>query len=275
MKKLLSVFSLLVLTFVLTGCWNGEIAVTTEFEADGSGTRTLVLDVMDDTLADGPIVNPDDPEESEGKGAVLNNEHITGGLPAIQTWLEDNSPSWITVEDMTTDGYHRYFTLSYDFTDFEDFINRYKELVNMSPNLSWNDFEETDYPTWECKGSIKKSCTFTESKSTLEASLDWAIDGIYNDLYDATSLAGYVTKDNISVLADYTLFVGDNKVEDLHAYDPDAPDGDDCTGKVVYVANSEWTASDDFTNTTLIYIIVGAAVVVVGGAVFGILKFKK
>ncbi len=275
MKKIITTIMFVGLFFTLSGCWNGEISVNTQFNSDGSGTRTLVLDVMDDTLSSTPIINPDDPDQTEGKGPVVNNEHITGGIPAIETWLQENAPSWMTVEAMTTDGIHRYFTLTYDFTDFADFTAKYEELVGMSPNVAWSDFDASELPSWSCSGSLTKTCTFTESKDIVQASLDWAIAGIWNDLYDATSLAGYVTKDDIATLANYTLTVGNTKVEDLSKYDPSAVDGD-YTGKVVYVQNSSWTASDKFTNKTLITeIIIGAVVVIVGLGVGGFFVFKK
>ncbi|QWB96248.1 hypothetical protein KHQ89_02075 [Mycoplasmatota bacterium] len=217
---------------------------------------------------------PDDPEGTEGKGAVLNDKYIDGGVLAIYTWLEDNSPSFITVEPAEVDGYHRYFTLSYDFDDFDDFLDKYEQLVDLSPNLSWDDFDDSEKPSLEIEGGLTKTLTFSESKAIVEASLDWAIDGIWNDIYDEADLAGFVTKADIAVLAGYTVNIGEESIEELSYYDPDAEDGDS-TGAMVYVESNEFELSGSFTNTGLIVGLSIAVVVVIGAGVFVFFKFKK
>lgn len=272
-KRSLLLVLVLVLTLTLTGCWPGEVQVDTQINTDGSGTRSYVLSVYDDSLQTDPITNPDDPDGTEGKGAVINSVHITGGVIAIQTWLTDNAPEWMTVEDMKTEGNQRIFTLTYDFTDFEDFLAKYEELVDLSPNLSWSDFEENEKPTFVCEGFLTKECTFTESTDLVNATLDWAKDGIWTDIYDEATLAGYVTKEDIAVLADYTLNLNGETVEELHAYDADAVDGDG-TGAVVNVTSDTFTLATSFTNITSVVIIVVAAVAVVGGGVILFLRKK-
>lgn len=274
MKKLLVLVVMAVFALTLTACWPGEIGVTTEFNADGSGTRTIVLEVMDDTLSDVAITNPDDPDGDEGKGAVLNDKHIDGGVIAIQTWLEDNAPAFITVEDAMVDGYVRTFTMSYAFDDFDDFLDKYEQLVNLSPNMSWDDFDDSEKPTLDITGGFKKTLTFKESKTILEASFDWAIDGIWNDIYDEADLAGYVTKADISVLAGYNVTIGDDELEEIRYYDPEAEDGD-FTGKVIFVESDSFALTGEYTNTGLIVGLIVAAVAVIGGAVFLVLKLKK
>lgn len=273
-KRLLLLVVMLFTVFALTGCWPGEIGVTTVFNADGSGTRTIVLDVMDDTLASEPIINPDDPDQDEGKGAVLNDKHITGGLIAIQTWLEDNAPDFITVEDATVDGYHRYFTMTYSWDDFDEFLEKQETLVNLSPNMSWSDFDAAEKPQLEVSGGFKKSLTFTESRAIVEATLDWAIDGIWNDIYDEADLATFVTKADISVLAGYTVTIGEGEVEELRYYDPDAEDGD-YTGKIIFVESDSFEVTGSFANTGLIVGVIIGAIAVIGGAVLVVLKMKK
>ena len=228
--------------------------------------------MYDDTLQTDPITNPDDPEGIEGKGAVINSIHITGGVSEIQTWLTDNAPTWMTVEDMQTEGNQRIFTLTYDFTDFDDFLAKYEELVNLSPNLSWSDFDADELPMVECEGFLSKECTFTESTNIVNASIDWAKDGIWTDIYDEASLAGYVTKDDIAVLADYTLDLNGETYEEIHHYDADAVDGDG-TGAVVNVTSESFTLTTSFTNTTSI-IILAVIVVAVGGGVFFFVRKK-
>ena len=139
---------------------------------------------MDDTLSTTPITNPDDPAGTEGKGAVLNDKHIDGGVIAIQTWLEENAPDFITVHDAKVEGYHRIFTMSYEFKDFDDFLTKYQTLVNLSPTLSWDDFDASELPTLVVSGGFTKTLTFKESKAIVDASLDWAIDGIWNSIYN-------------------------------------------------------------------------------------------
>lgn len=275
-KKLLTVVTLLVLGFALTGCWAGEIGVTTVFNQDGSGTRSIVVDIMDDTLSETPIVNPDDPEGTEGKGAVVNNKHITGGLLEIQTWLTENAPDFITVEPVRTEGYHRYFTLTYSWDNFEEFLQKYEALVDLSPTLSWSDFTDAEKPTLEKTGLFNKTLTFKESKVLVEASLDWAIDGIWNDIYDAADLGDYVTKADITVLAGYTVTILDGKYEELPYYDEDALEGDQVTtGATVYVQAEDFEVSGVYADTTVIIVSIVAGVVLIGGAVFAVLKLKK
>ncbi len=274
MKRVLSLVVLLVLALALTACWPGEITVSTEFNADGSGTRYIILEVMDDTLSTTAITNPDDPEGDEGKGAVLNDKHITGGVIAIQTWLEDNAPSFITVHDATVSGYVRTFTMSYTFTDFDDFLDKYEELVNLSPNLSWEDFDADELPTLTTTGSFTKTLTFKESKAIVDASLDWAIDGIFNSIYDEADLAGFVGKADISVLANYKVSINEGSLEELREYDATAPDGD-FDGKVIFVESENFEVTGQFFNTTLLIIVIlGVAVVGVGGF-FVFKKLKK
>lgn len=273
-KKILALVVMIGLVFSLTGCWPGEIGVSTVFNADGSGTRTIVLDVMDDTLSTTPIINPDDPDGTEGKGAVVNDYHITGGLIAIQTWLEDNAPDFITVEAATVEGYHRYFTMTYTWTDFDDFLAKYETLVDLSPNLSWSDFDATEKPVLETTGLYKKTLSFTESRAIVEASLDWAIDGIWNDIYDASDLEGFVTKADITVLAGYKVEIGEGVVEEVGAYDATAVDGEG-TGAMVYVESDSFTVEGVFNNVTMIVVTIVVGVAAVGGAVFAFLRFKK
>jgi hypothetical protein len=273
-KKLAMVFALLLAVFTLTGCWYGEIGVDTVFDGKaGGGTRTIVLDVMDDTLSTTPIPNPDDPEGVEAKGAVINNKHITGGLSAIQTWLNENAPDFMTVEPMTTDGYHRYFTLTYSFEDFDDFLDKYEQLVDLSPTMDWDDFDADELPTWTCDGN---TCTFTESKNIVNASFDWAIDGIYNDIYNADDLTGYVTKNDISVLANYSLTIGEETFEELQHFDATAADGDG-TGKMIFVTSESFTLAGELPSmsTGVLIAIIAGVVVVAGGAVVLVLFLGK
>lgn len=275
MKRIVSLIVLVILAISLSACWPGEIGVTTTFKADGSGTRVIVIDIMDDSLSTTPIINPDDPAQTEGKGAVLNDKYITGGVEAIQTWLEENAPDFITVEPVITEGYHRYFTMTYDFKDFDDFLDKYEQLVNLSPTLSWDDFSEAERPTLEITGSFKKTVTFKETKEILAASYDWAVDGIWTDIYDEADLAGFVTKADISVLANYTVNIGAETLEELRHYDPAAADGATNTGKVIFVVSEDFELSGEFSNVALIAIIAVGALAVIGAGVFFILKLKK
>ncbi len=274
-KRILTLVVMLAAVLALTGCWPGEIGVTTIFNADGSGSRTIVLDVMDDTLSDDPIINPDDPDQTEGKGAVINSTHIDGGVPAIQTWLEENAPDFITVEAMETEGYHRYFTLTYSWEDWEDFLAKYEQLVDLSPTTSWSDFDDSELPALTVEGFFHKTVTFSESRAVVEASLDWAIDGIWNDIYLEADLAGWVTKADISVLAGYTVEISDQMYEELAYYDPNAADGDTNTGVRVFVESDDFELSGTFTNVAAIVGVILGGVVVAAGAAFAIIKLKK
>lgn len=275
-KKILLAIAVLMIGLSLTACWPGEVGITTVFNQDGSGTRTIVLDVMDDTLSTEPIINPDDPDQTEGKGAVINNQHITGGLPEIQTWFVQNAPEFMTVKDMTVEGYHRYFTLEYSWTDFEDFLAKYEQLVNLSDTISWDDFTEEEKPALTTEGLYTKELTFTESKVLVEASLDWAITGIYEDIYEEATLAGWVTKADISVLAGYTVTINENTYEELPHFDADAADGDEgLTGVRVFVESDDFTVTGAFSNTGLLVGTIVGVVAILGIVGFVVLKKRK
>lgn len=276
MKKKLALLTLsLAFVFTLAGCWQGEVYVETTFDMNGGGERVYQLTVIDDTLSDEPIDNPDDPDGVKETGAVLNDKHIEGGVPAIQDWLEDNAPSFMEVHDMETDGYNRIFTLSYAYDDFDGFLDGMKDLVNASPNMSWDDFDAEEHPTFDCEGLISETCTFSESKVIVEASMDWAIDGIYTDIYDEADLAGFVEKADIATLSDYKVTLGDNTYEEYHEYDPEAdyPDNEDHDGRVVYIQSETLGVSDEGTNWMVVAPGAGVIVLILGG--IGFILYKK
>jgi len=277
MKKRISLLSLsLLFVFIMAGCWNGEVFVDTTFEMDGSGERIFQLTVLDDTLSTETILNPDDPDGVSDKGPVINNKHIVDGIPAIQTWLEENAPDFITVHDMETDGIKRIFTLSFTWDDFDEFLDKMQQLVDASPVLSWDDFDADELPSFEVSGTINQTATFTESRVIVDAALDWAIDGIFNDIYDADDLAGFVDKGDIAILADYRVTLNGEVVEERMHYDPDLEDPNDDlnTGLVVYPSEDAYTVSSEATNMGLVSGIIALGVVIIGGTV-GFIVFKK
>ncbi|GEM_PF-795229 len=278
-RKVTLVSMLLLFVFVLTGCWQGEVFVDTTFNADGSGERIFQLTVYDDTLADEAIPNPEDPTGEKGHGPVINDKHIVGGLPAMQTWFEENAPDFMEVHDMETDeeNYLRIYTLSFAFDDFDEFLERMETLVNLSPVMSWEDFDADELPAMECDGMFfTETCTFTESREIVEASLDWAIDGIWNDIYDADDLEGFVEKGDIAVFADYRTTVFDSTYEEMGHYDPDAedPDHPDIGGLYVYVDSDFFEVVGERTNSAGISIVVAGAIIVIGLAVGAVYIFK-
>ncbi len=275
MKKAKVTAQLVLVSFLLVSCWPAEVEVSTSFNADGSGTRVIIVDIMDDTLSDEPIPNPEDPEGTKGKGPVINDWHIDGGLMAIQTWLEQNAPTWMRIEEVSVEGVHRRFRMSYDFSSFDDFLAKYETLVNLSPNLSWGDFDAAEKPRWIVETSgFDRTVTFTESRDIVLASLDWAVDGIYNDLYNVQNLAGYVGKADIWALANYRVTLGDETYEELRHYDETRPDGDHM-GKVVFVESQLFSLSGEYRNTGLIIGVIAVAAVVVAAAVVVVLLLRK
>jgi hypothetical protein len=273
-KKFLAILLTAISVIALTGCWAGEVGVTTEFENKaGGGVRTYVLDVMDDTLSTTAITNPDDPDKTEGKGAVINSTHIEGGVSAIQAWLTANAPSFVTVAPMKTEGYHRLFTISFEFDDFADFLSKYQQLVDASDNVAWTDFDAAELPTWTVDG---QTCTFTESKAIVQASMDWAISGIWEDIYVEADLAGYVTKDDISVLANYKVVMGEEVFEELGHFDPAAVDGTG-TGAMVYVESESFTLTNKYpiSGWAIGGIISGCVILVAGAVYFLVLRKEK
>lgn len=276
MKKILTLAVMLVTVLLLAACWPAEVGVTTEFNANGSGTRTFVVDIMDDTLSTTPIGNPDDPEGVEEKGAVINDKHIDGGLIAIQTWLEENAPDFITVHPARVEGYHRYFTFSYDFSSFKDFLEKYETLVNLSPTISWDDFEDSEKPQFTAEGFFEKKLTFKESKVLLEASLDWAVDGIFNDIYNEQDLAGFVTKADISVIANVVIQLGDGEFKEERHYDANRDDGTDGDkGVIVFVESEEFEVDGKSMDMLTLGLTIGGAVLALLAIAGGVFFFMK
>lgn len=280
MKKVLLSIVALAIVSMLVACWPAEVGVETTFNADGSGTRVFVIDIMDDKLLTTPIKNPDDPAETEGKGAVMNDKHVNGGVIAIQAWLEANAPDFMTIHPATVDGYHRYFKMSFDFDSFDDFLAKYKLLINLSPNLSWEDFDETELPklTSVTSGSVK-TMTFKENKTMVEASLDWALSGIFEDLYNEADLAGFIEKADIWVLANVKVEIGDGEFKEERHYDANAEEGDaeGNKGKIIFVESEEFEATGKFniaSNNVLLIVGIVAGVLVLGGAA-AFFIFKK
>lgn len=277
MKKVLSLFVVLAGLFLLTACWPGEVGVFTEFNANGSGKRTYVLDVMDDLLSDVAIPNPEDPNQDKGKGDVQNDKYVTGGVVAIQTWLEENAPEFITVEAAKIDGYHRYFTLSFEFKNFDDFLDKIEKLVNLSPTLTWDDFTAEEKPSLKVSGGFKKTFEFFESNDVILASIDWAIAGLWEDIIDPDDLTGWITQEDIFNLAEYQVEMGGVVVNHKKAeYDPTAQD-DENLGKIVYL-DDNYTSVGEVSNTPLVVgIIIGgvALVAALGAGVYFFLIKKR
>ncbi|MFA5693646.1 MAG: hypothetical protein WC907_08515 [Acholeplasmataceae bacterium] len=277
MKKIFTLFALVLITVALSACWPAEVSVETNFNMDGSGTRTIVIDIMDDTLSEDPIPNPEDPDGDKDKGAVLNDVHVTGGILAIQTWLEENAPDFITVHDPKVDGYHRFFKMSYTFKNFDDFLDKYKTLVNLSPTISWDDFSDDELPSLKVTGTFKKSATYSESRDLLMASLDWAVDGIWNDIYDEADLAGFVEKENIWALAGVKITLGKNTFNEESYYDEELPDGDEGDmGKIVYVESETFTLKGEQIDPVMTGVTIGGGIVLLALITVGLVFiFKK
>lgn len=278
MKKLLSVFIIMTISLVLAGCWAGELGVSTVFDENGAGHRDYRVVVYDDTLSEDPIGNPDDPDGSKALGAVQNNKHIEGGVVAIQDWLENNAPSFLEVLPMETEGVQRIFTVRMTYDSFEEFLSQYEQLVDLSPGFGWSDFTEDEKPTLtttEADGIT--TVTFDESQVLLEASMDWAIDGIYNSIFLEADLAGFVDKSSISQFATYEVELGDETLAIASDYDPTIERSDGALGAVDYIDDGEFQVNYSFdtpftlSTGSIIGLIIGGAAII-GGAVILIKK---
>ena len=270
MKRTLLMAVMLVITLLLSACWPGEINVTTVMDENGAGHRDFIVVVYDDSLSEDPIPNPDDPDGTKGNGPVLNDKHVVGGVEALQTWLEDNAPSFMEVLPMETEGLQRIFTMRITFESFEEFLSLYEQIVNLSPTLSWDDFTDAEKPTLEVvEGDDTTTVTFTESKVLLEAAFDWFIDGVYNDIYDEADLAGFVDKASISEFAEVNLTLGDQTLEITSEYDATIDNGDGTTGAVSFVDEESFelvytfdNPEEPMNNTLFILITIGLVALV-------------
>ena len=210
-RKILLGFVLTVFAFLLAACWNGEVKVETTFNNIGGGERIITFDVIDESLSDEPILKRDK------TGNVENNQYIEGGVIALQAWFEANAPEILTVHPMETDGYYRYFTLSYTFESWQDFLAKYEILVNASPEeYTWNAFLPEQLPTMTVVG---KKVTIKDSRDVLKASLDWAVDGIYNSIYKKDVQGAANHKNAIYDLFNITMHLGTQNYELENYYD--------------------------------------------------------
>ena len=278
MKRKLTFLSIIVFTMVLSACWSGEIGVDTVMDVNGAGHRDFYVVVYDDTLSSTPIINPNDPDGSKGNGPVLNAQHIEGGIPAIQDWLEDNTPAFLEVLPMRTEGVQRIFTVRMTFDSFEDFLSQYEQVVNLSPTLSWSDFTDAEKPTLTTveEDGLSK-VTLTESNVILQASFDWAIDGIYNSIFLEANLAGFVDKTSLSQFATYNLTLGEEELSIISEYEPDVVDSNGLLGQVVYIDQPTFTLTSTTelpAMNTLLFVLIGAAVVAVAGGAYYFTKKK-
>lgn len=278
MKRKLAFLSIMAFTMVLSACWSGEIGVDTVMDADGAGHRDFYVVVYDESLSDTPIINPNDPDGAKGNGPVLNVQHIEGGIPAIQDWLEDNTPAFLEVLPMRTEGVQRIFTVRMTFDSFEDFLGQYEQLVDLSPNLSWSDFTDAEKPTLTTveEDGLSK-VTLTESNVILQASFDWAIDGIYNSIFLEASLAGFVDKTSLSQFATYNLTLGEETLNIVSEYDPAVVDSNGRLGQIVYIDQPSFTLTSTTelpAMNTLLFVLIGAAVVAVAGGAYFFTKKK-
>lgn len=278
MKRNFTLLVIIVLTLLLSACWPGEIGVDTVMDENGMGHRDYFVVVYDDSLSETPITNPDDPDGTKGNGPVLNDKHITGGVEALQEWFETNAPEFMEVLPMETEGNQRIFTLRMTFDSFEDFLDKYEQLVNLSPNLSWDDFTEAEKPSFTT--SEEDGMTYvslTESKVLLEASFDWAIDGIFNSIFDAADLAGFVDKASITEFATYKTMLGDEALEITSEYDATVVNDNQSTGAVVFIDQDSFTLTYSYetpANNTVLLVAIGAGVVVIAGLAFVFMKKK-
>lgn len=278
MKRKLAFLSIMAFTMVLSACWSGEIGVDTVMDAEGAGHRDFYVVVYDESLSDTPIINPNDPDGAKGNGPVLNVQHIEGGIPAIQDWLEDNTPAFLEVLPMRTEGVQRIFTVRMTFDSFEDFLGQYEQLVDLSPNLSWSDFTAAEKPTLTTveEDGLSK-VTLTESNVILQASFDWAIDGIYNSIFLEASLAGFVDKTSLSQFATYNLTLGEETLNIVSEYDPAVVDSNGRLGQIVYIDQASFTLTSSTelpAMNTLLFVLIGAAVVAVAGGAYFFTKKK-
>ena len=278
MRKALSVLTIIAISLIRAGCWPGEIGVSTVLDVNGAGHRDYRLVVYDDSLSTEPIANPNNPEGTKALGDVFNDKHIDGGVEAIQDWLETNAPVFLEVLPMETEGVQRIFTVRMTFTSFDDFLAQYEDLVDLSPNLSWADFTDEEKPTLvttEADGMTTVS--FEESQVLLEASMDWALDGIYNSIFQEADLAGFLDKTSITEFATYDVELGTETYSIVSEYDPDVENSDGTLGSIQFIDVGEFAVGYSFETPfaftpLLIGLIVAGAALLVGGVVFIVKK---
>lgn len=252
-KRIFAVIIALVLAFVLAGCYVGEVGVETTFNYHGGGERVYILDVMDDTLYDQPIPNPDDPDGTKEFGAIINSPHFpadkhpdyaAGGVAIIHQWLVDHAPNFITVHDpIIEETYHRVFKLSFTFENFDEFLVKYGQLVNLSPTIKWDDYADEEKPSFKVVGG---KTVFYESREMFAASIDWALQGIYADIYSDDSLG--TTPADIWKINRYHVVMGSDNLLKESYYDAEyVRPQDGKIGDTMFVDDLEFTLEHEYT----------------------------
>ncbi|MHB1483628.1 MAG: hypothetical protein ACYCYI_03100 [Saccharofermentanales bacterium] len=176
MKKLLSLtLAIGLLAILLTACYPAIINTKMELNADGSGKRTFIAEVLKDG-----VPNPDNPTDpaKNVSGMFTDPGYFPSGMQAAVDYLNTVRPtavSAITMEEKT-DRYVMTYTM--DFESIDDFNTKMKTLT---AGLNWTTEEiaEATFVKVDA-GDNQSTITYTEDISLVNIATLWMSHALWN-----------------------------------------------------------------------------------------------
>ncbi len=147
-RKIKSIFCILVLLLVLTSC-GATISQTVEIDNDFNGTKTILIEISEDDAT-----------------------YLEGGVDALSETINKVKPDFITQNFITLPEGH-FIELSYDFNDINEYEEKTKTLTG-NENFTVS-LEETVGSTF-----LTSEVIYSES-DVRDSSVQWIIDAIYPD----------------------------------------------------------------------------------------------
>ncbi|MCM0647303.1 LPXTG cell wall anchor domain-containing protein [Clostridium swellfunianum] len=200
MKKFSFVAILMLVLLTFAGCWNGEAKSNASITSEkGKGSKTISFTILKDHV-----------KKPDGNGTVEDNsKYFPKGIGAVTTWLKSNVPAGFDITFAEKADYYLY-TLSYSFNDIADYNAKTKALAG----ANWAKYALQDATLTASEKDGGYEVTFKESGKTTEASIKWALDGIFKNSQIFDPRAGKpdaepVTEDTIFKVMSETVKVGE------------------------------------------------------------------
>ena len=185
MKKISIVAMLMFVLLTFAGCWNGEAKSNTTITSEkGKGTKSITFTILKDHV-----------KKPDGNGNVDDNsKYFPKGIGAVTTWVKSNVPAGFDITFAEKADYYLY-TLTYSFNDIADYNAKTKTLAGSN----FAKYGLTDATLTSTEKSDSYDVTFKESGKTTEASIKWAMDGIYKNSQIFDPRAGKPDADPVTV----------------------------------------------------------------------------
>lgn len=171
MKKVVLGILVVLMTFVLTACYEGEITSLMEIKSeDGAGTKTVTCTVYKKGAVNRKkqIVDENEKDSSKTNMGVMKDDP-----EGIYEWLVENAPEGVDVSWEDKDD-RVLFHLSWSFNSFDDYNAVNKRLAGSN----WDQDRHTAYFTTAdvAEGTLVE---MKEEIDTTYATIWWALEGIH------------------------------------------------------------------------------------------------